>query len=659
MTSHKAIGLTTVILAAAALNAYADADEAHMNRRPIFVQGPILHNGYDGASDDLLTGGLGKTGLQALAPPDFADPLNPTAAELRVRTIYNNYRALLDMTVSGGYGVLHGPNIDVNGNPTLGEGKIAGDEYLAYADQGGGKKNVTMMVQVPASFDPNNPCIVAGPSSGSRGVYGAIASAGDWGLKHGCAVAYTDKGTGTGFHDLQANTVNLINGLRADADAAGKNSNFTAKLSVAELAAFDSATPNRFAVKHAHSQQNPEKDWGQNVLQSIEFAFYVLNQQFADRDGHHRHRPITKKNTIVIASSLSNGGNASLAAAEQDTEGLIDGVAVGEPAVQLPPTPALTIKRGTSVVTGGNKGLLDFVTLANLYQPCAALAPGNAASPGRAILINAAWATNRCALLKAKGLLTSATLVDQANESQAVLNANGWESESNLLQASHFALASQPLGVNYANAYGRFHVTDNLCGFSYGATSPTTGTPVAIAPVVAQQLFASSTGVVPTGGVNLINNNAVGGPILDAISVSPGSGVQDYNLDGALCLRSLTTGGRSRDRDEADRRVPGRFPAGAARHRGSSPQRRPARQAGHHRARPFRRAGAGQPLFAAVLRRQQVGGRQREPALLYRGHQRTALRRLHRQPAPGRLRHPVRAHPSLLAAGNGPHVQPP
>ena len=33
-------------------------------------------------------------------------------------------------------------------------------------------------------------------SSGSRGVYGAI-STGEWGLKKGCAVAYTDKGAGT------------------------------------------------------------------------------------------------------------------------------------------------------------------------------------------------------------------------------------------------------------------------------------------------------------------------------------------------------------------------------------------------------------------------------------------------------------------------------
>ena len=58
-------------------------------------------------------------------------------------------------------------------------------------------------------------------SSGSRGVYGAIGTAGEWGLKHGCAVAYADKGTGNGVHDLATNTVNLQDGTRTDAATAG------------------------------------------------------------------------------------------------------------------------------------------------------------------------------------------------------------------------------------------------------------------------------------------------------------------------------------------------------------------------------------------------------------------------------------------------------
>ena len=185
---------------------------------------------YDGVSDDLLTAGLGKTGLGNPVGPVFANPTHPTAAELRRLVIHNNYRALADMSTNGGYGVLYGPNIDLSGKDTLGEGKVAGDEYIAYADSGSGRRNVTVMLQVPASFDVANPCIVAAPSSGSRGAYGAIATTGEWALKRGCAVAYTDKGTGTGVHDLQNDTVNLIDGTRSRAAAAGKASNFTARI---------------------------------------------------------------------------------------------------------------------------------------------------------------------------------------------------------------------------------------------------------------------------------------------------------------------------------------------------------------------------------------------------------------------------------------------
>ena len=89
---------------------------------------------------------------------------------------------------------------------------------------GNARENVTLMVQVPASFNPAKACIVTGTSSGSRGVYGAIGSSGEWGLKRGCAVAYADKGTGMGVHDLLDDTVNLIDGTRTTADLAGSDS---------------------------------------------------------------------------------------------------------------------------------------------------------------------------------------------------------------------------------------------------------------------------------------------------------------------------------------------------------------------------------------------------------------------------------------------------
>ena len=431
--------------------------------------------------------------------------------------------------------MLYGPNIDLAGNDTLGEGKIAGEECIAYADDGSGRKNVTMMVQIPATFDPHNACIVAAPSSGSRGVYGAIGTTGEWGLKRGCAVAYTDKGTGNGAHDLQNDKVTLIDGLLADGATAGDASHFTARLSAAQRAAFNAATPNRFAYKHAHSEQNPEKDWGEHVLESIRFAFHLLND---------RHHGISRRHTIVIASSVSNGGGASLAAAERDSHRLIDGVVVSEPQVQPRFDEHLKIVRGDHRVRHHSKGLYDYITLANLFQPCAALAPSNAGAPGGAFVVPL-FAANRCAALHAKGLLAATTLTEQATEAQAFLNKNGWEPESNILGPSHYGFQVAPaVTVTYANAYGRFRVQNNVCGFSLGGTVAATGAPAALPATVMALIFGTGNGVPPTSGINLINNNSVGGPLNDPVSVSPPN-VQDYNSNGADCLRRLFTSGHA------------------------------------------------------------------------------------------------------------------
>jgi hydroxybutyrate-dimer hydrolase len=512
------------------------------NVRPSFLRGAITVTSYDGGADDLLTAGLGKTGLAAAAAPAPVNAAAPTAAELRRLAIFNNYRAILDISPRGGYGVLYGPNIDASGADTLAEGKIAGAEYLAYDDDGSGKQNVTLMVQVPASFDKARPCIVTAVSSGSRSVYGAIGSAGEWGLKHGCAVAYADKGTGVGVHDLATNTVNRQDGTRADIGTAGISSNFTAALTTSELATFNAANPNRIAVKHAHSQQNPEKDWGTHTLDAVRFAFYVLNERFADKNSGGSTKVLFRAaNTIVIASSVSNGGAAAIAATEQDTEGLIDGVAVAEPVLELMPNPGLIVKRGTTTtIVGSAKPLYDYFTLANLYQPCAALSPRAAGSPGAALLA-AALSTNRCASLKAKGLLTAATVAAQADEALDTLVAAGWEPESNKLHLSHYRFAVPPVVATYANAYGKFGVGDNFCGFSYAATDAS-GKVVPLAPAPLAQIYGPFNGVGLSAGINIVNNLSAGGPLVDLTSLSPSTGLQDLNVDGALCQRNAWTG---------------------------------------------------------------------------------------------------------------------
>lgn len=501
--------------------------------------GALVMTSYDGVSDDLLTAGLGKTGLGSATAPAVTDANDP--AQLRRLAIHTNYRALIDPTANGGYGTLYGPNVTAAGVVTTGEGKIAGTETITYADDGTGRQNVTLMVQVPASFNPLAPCIVTATSSGSRGIYGAIGTAGEWGLKRGCAVAYTDKGTGNGVHDLQANTVNLMRGPRAAAAAAGKDSNFTAALGATELQTFNSSFPNRIAVKHAHSQQNPEKDWGRDTLRAIELAFYVLNETYGTQDpAGGKRKTILPANTIVIASSVSNGAGAALAAAEQDTAGLIDGIAVSEPSVQLAPQSGLTIRRGSLSYTQGAKPLFDYFSYANLLQPCAALATAAAGSPFAFAGGNVTLATNRCAALAANGLISGTSTAEQASDALAKLLAYGWEPDTILLQASHYQFATPAIAMTYANSYGRFGVQDNLCNLSFAYTAATGG--VIAAPASLANIFGTGNGVPPSAGINVVNNVSVGGPLNSVISVSPGTGLADFNFDSALCQRQLWTG---------------------------------------------------------------------------------------------------------------------
>ena len=387
MNRHRHTAVATAAFTATLLTAcggYAD-HHAEVNAAPegLWPQGVTVYpatapgSGSTQASQDLLTAGLGKTGLLSAAAPAYADPLNPTALEIRRNTIYSNYRGLVDATAGGGFGTLYGPNVDANGNVTASEGLIPGREYVAVLDDAAGKKRVTIAVQIPDSFNAASPCIVLGPSSGSRGVYGAIATSGEWGLKKGCAVALTDAGKGIGLYDLSDDSVNKIDGTRATRANAGVLATFAADLGDAARAAYNAVFPNRLALKQVHSQLNPEKDWGNDTLAAARFAFYALNDRYGTAG---KVKPFNADNTLVIAGSISNGGAAVLRAAEQDSDGLIDGVVAGEPVTELPTTSGYGITFAGAAVTGYGKKLADVTTYGNVYQPCAALAAGAAMS---------------------------------------------------------------------------------------------------------------------------------------------------------------------------------------------------------------------------------------------------------------------------------------
>jgi hydroxybutyrate-dimer hydrolase len=525
--------------------AETESSTALQMQRPSFLRGEILQASYDGESDDLLTGGLGRTGLAALTPADlvrFSDPGRPTPAELRRSAIWNSHFGLIDRTAGGGYGRLFGPGV-VRPAVVVGDGKVSGHEYMAYGAAPGGEPGdvVTMVVQIPDAFDVGNACLVVAPSSGSRGVYGAVAPVGEWALNRGFAVVYTDKGTGIGAHDLDRNVVQLINGESAGADAVGNSAHFRVRLTTSERAAYARAWPHRFAFKHAHSERNPERYWGEDVLRAVRFAFYILNQHFGSTSATPE---LTRRNTPVIASGISNGGAASLRAAEEDWQDLIDAVVVSEPGVQPLHDRSFVIVQGSRTFTEHGRPLLDYMTGLNLFQACASLrpelfdkVPGNLADdpeqPGASR--NSASAA-RCRALHELGLLKTTTVQEQAEEAQRIINEEyGLLEEQNWLQPlHHFLYVPQAIGVTYANAYGRFGVADNLCGYSFAATDASAAA-APLPPAAEAALFAVGNGIPPTGGVNLINNTIDGGG-------EDRASTPDQNLAGALHLHRLIIG---------------------------------------------------------------------------------------------------------------------
>ena len=82
--------------------------------------------------------------------------------------------------------------------------------------------------------------------------------------------------------------------------------------------------------------------------------------------------------------------------AELDTQGLISGVAVSEPAIEMPANPGVTVRRGSAEVAVTGKRRWWTSPYANLYQACASLAPSVSTSP--AAVLPPALAVRPCRL---------------------------------------------------------------------------------------------------------------------------------------------------------------------------------------------------------------------------------------------------------------------
>jgi hydroxybutyrate-dimer hydrolase len=506
-------------LAAMVAAAIAAAGLGGEGSLPAEVVGEPIRRVYDGRSDDLLTAGLGLAGLRG-DPPGFADPLAPTAAELRRRAIYTAWRGLADTTDAGGFGRLFGPR---------GDARIAGVEVLAAVRTPDGIGTTTVMLQLPAQFDVARPCLVVVSSSGSRGIYGALPTAAEWGLLHGCAVAHTDKGTGVGFFDLDSGTGYRID-LVATRDPDDPLVTFRPTASVA-LEVFAQRQPHRVAVKHAHSGNNPERDWGLYVLQAAKLGLALLNVEYPGEGGQARY---TRANTVVMAAGVSNGGGAVLRAVEQDAEGLLDGAVVSEPNAQPQATAALSIRQGERAeVQGVGRPLYDYATEHYLLQPAAILAPVDPAAPLAALnpAQRPAW-EQWAAGLAQHGLVTGDTPEARARDARVRLEAAGVLPEALAAGTTNIQFGLWPaIAVAYASAHGRLPVELPPCGIGYAATDAAF-TARALSAEELARLAADGSGVPPTGGVQLVGD----------LPGTPGVLASFGSLEAARCFRALATG---------------------------------------------------------------------------------------------------------------------
>ena len=420
-----------------------------------------VHRGQD----DLLSAGLGLAGLRRNAPA-FADASAPTPAELRRRAIHASWNGIADLGPLGGYGRVYGAVPDVPGR-----------EYGAFARVAGATSPHRLLVQVPDAFERDARCLLVAPASGSRGVYGAIALAGAWGLPRGCAIAYTDKGAGAGYFDLDSHT-----GVRLDGTRAPRGDRDVLEFDVGHAAAAGGV-----AVKHAHSGDNPEADWGRHVLQAAQFGLAMLDRAYPAL------APFPPANPRVIALGLSNGGGAVLQAAGLDHARILAGVVALAPNVH---------------VEGAGRALYDDATDAALYLPAAlADARFDAVPFARVQGAPAPASIARCASLREAGLVGGAGIADQARDALAHLHARGWAAPALDAAASTTAFDLwRAIAATYASAYLRATAQAMPCGFRFGALDAHGSASAADAPTRAAW-WSDASGIPPGAGVHLLGGN--------------------------------------------------------------------------------------------------------------------------------------------------------
>jgi hydroxybutyrate-dimer hydrolase len=462
----------------------------------------ISANHYDGKTDDLLTAGLGISGL-AGGLVNLDDTLKPSYSSLRRRAIQQNYRGLIDVRTQSGFGTTYGPIDDI---------RIAGKEILAALPDPSGRGQFSALLQIPVKFNTQNACLVVVASSGSRGIFGALPTAGEWALQQGCAVVHTDKGTGTGIYALGGAL-----GLGFD----GQVLRDTADSALAfrpQYHAEDLAQSPLIAFKHAHSGANPEQHWGEHVLRAGKWGLSTLNRELP--------QPVlSTDNTLIVAVGISNGGGAVLRAIEQDSDNFFDGAIAAEPNIANNPQETITLQVSNDPVRVFRPlSLYEWSTWHALFQPCAVLAEELPTVPlGPLLSFRTAQLSQWCRSLHSEGLLQLSNQRESAtsNLTDPKINTLAQAARARLLdlgvepQALRLGALNvqfdlwQAVIATYASALSASEPAEHPCAIGFAATTGT-GEARMIDSTTLALAFADSSGIAPTAGIELVARDAAG-----------------------------------------------------------------------------------------------------------------------------------------------------
>ena len=379
----------------------------------------------------------------------------------------------------------------------------------------GATANVTIMVQVPFGFDPQEalhrqPRVV--------GLAGRLRR--DRHRRMGPEARLRRRLHRQGHRHRRARSRRRhrqsVRGERGRRRHGRDASIFTAPIDPADAGGFNEETLFRFAFKHAHSGGQPGSGSGAGTSRIDPLR--VLRAERGDPpgvfSGHRDVRGPTTPSSSHPASPMAAVLRFSRPSATAWPDRRRRRLGAERQSVF---DDRFVIRQGDrDPLAEHSRPLYDYTTLLNVFQGCANLADTGCPrlqhfrSPVR----------GACQSLADKGLITGDEPEEQADDAERQHQRGRHPARAELRPAV-------PVGSERAAGGGR-HLRQRLrprerarqcCGFSFGATDAT-GAPAALAEATEAIIFGTSGGIRPAGGVNLINDESRGGPLENRVSIS-------------------------------------------------------------------------------------------------------------------------------------------